>query len=299
MDKIEAMQIFLRVAELGSFTQAGENLGIPKNTVSTAVSQLENHLGSRLLHRTTRKVQMTQDGQAFYERSKDLLADFDELVSLFQTGTTHVAGRLRVDMASGIARRLVIPHLPAFFAQYPNIEVELSSTDRRVDLVREGFDCVIRIGALTDSGLIARPLGQLNLINCASLAYLQRYGTPQTLDDLSHHHLVHYVTSFGSKSVGWEYFDGEKNSILKMPGILTVNSAESYTAACLAGLGIIQTPQSAVQQYLESGELVEILPRYRPQPMPITLLYPHRRNLPKRVQVFMDWIGQLMRNYVV
>jgi DNA-binding transcriptional LysR family regulator len=158
MNRLDAMQIFARVAELASFTRAAESLGLPKASASNAVQQLESALGARLLHRTTRKVQLTQDGQAFYERSKDLLADMDELQSMFQQGEQALRGRLRVDMPSGIARAYIVPRLPKFLQAHPQIELELSSTDRRVDLVREGFDCVVRVGALGDANLIARPL---------------------------------------------------------------------------------------------------------------------------------------------
>ena len=187
MNTLEAMQIFIRVAELASFTRAADSLGIPKASASTAVQQLEASLGARLLHRTTRKVQMTHDGQAFYERSKDLLTDVDELQSMFQQGEQSLRGRLRVDMSGGVARLFVLPQLADFMQAHPLIELELSSTDRLVDLVREGFDCVLRVGPLVDSSLVARPLGAFRIINCASPAYLERHGTPKTLDDLATH----------------------------------------------------------------------------------------------------------------
>jgi len=288
MHRLEAMRIFVRVAELGSFTRAAENLGLPKASVSTAVQQLESSHGTQLLHRTTRKVQMTQDGLAFYERCKDLLADMDELTAMFQQAPQALRGRLRVDMPTGVAK-IIIPRLPEFLRAHPHLEIELSSTDRRVDLVREGFDCVLRIGVLDDSSLIARPLGHFRLINCASPAYLATYGTPRNLDDLAQHQLIHYVNTLGGKSLGWEYFDGATNRFIDMPGAITVNSAESYQASCLAGLGIIQVPAIGLLPFLESGELIEVLPEFRAAPMPVSLLYAHRRNLSQRVKVL--WIG--------
>jgi DNA-binding transcriptional LysR family regulator len=298
MDRLNGMLLFVRVAELGSFTKAADSLGLPKASVSAAVQQLESHLGTRLLQRTTRRVQLTQDGLACYERCKDLLADVDEIESMFQYRAGRLSGRLRVDMGHALARELVLPRLPEFLAEYPQLELELSCSDRRVDLVREGFDCVLRIGSLVDSGIIARPLGQLSMVNCASPAYLARYGTPTRLADLAHHRLVHYVQNLGSKPPGWEYFDGQATRFIEMPGAITVNATEAYTHACLAGIGIIQVPLSGVWRYLESGQLVELLPGYRAEPMPVSLLYPHRRNLSKRVQVFMDWLSGLMREYV-
>ena len=298
MNRLEAMQIFARVAELASFTRAAESMGLPKASISTAVQQLETLLGTRLLHRTTRKVQMTQDGRAFYERSKDLLADMDELQAMFQQGPQSLRGRLRVDLPSGVARSFVIPRLPEFLRDHPLLELELSATDRRVDLVREGFDCVLRIGPLYDSSLIARPLGQLSIVNCASPSYLKTYGTPRTLDDLASHRLIHYVTTLGAKPEGWEYFDGNEYRSLAMPGVLTVNSVEAYEASCLAGLGLIQAPAVGVRDMVRQGLLVEVLPEFSAEPMPVSLLYAHRRNLSKRLQVFMAWIADVIAPYL-
>ncbi|MDB5974799.1 MAG: LysR family transcriptional regulator [Nevskia sp.] len=298
MNRLDAMQIFVRVAELASFTRAAESLGLPKASASNAVQQLESALGARLLHRTTRKVQLTQDGQAFYERSKDLLADMDELQSMFQQGEQALRGRLRVDMPSGIARAYIVPRLPKFLQAHPQIELELSSTDRRVDLVREGFDCVVRVGALGDANLIARPLGRLRIGNFASPAYLRRHGTPRALEDLAGHQLIHYTVSFGSRPDGFEYLDGDTYRTLPMAGALTVNSTDAYQEACLVGLGLIQAPAMAHQHLLAQGLLVEVLPQYRAEPMPLSLLYANRRNLSKRVQVFMNWIAETLRPHV-
>jgi DNA-binding transcriptional LysR family regulator len=297
MNQLDAMQIFARVAELAGFTRAADSLGLPKASVSTAVQQLETLLGTRLLHRTTRRVQLTQDGQMFYERCKDLLADIDELQTLFQQ-ESQLRGRLRVDMPSGVARNLVVPQLRQFLQQHPQLELELSSTDRRVDLVREGFDCVLRVGTLTDSSLVARPLGKFRIVNCASPAYLARYGTPKTLADLASHQLIHYVPLLGAKSEGFEYFDGDGYRNLAMAGAITVNNSEAYQAACLAGLGITQVPLVGVRTLLAQRLLIEVLPQYPAEPMPVSLLYANRRNLPKRVQVFMNWLAQAMAPHV-
>jgi len=298
MNQLEAMQIFVRVADLASFTQAADSMGLPKASVSAAVQQLERLLGTRLLHRTTRKVQMTQDGQVFYERSKDVLADFEEMQMLFRSDPASLRGRLRVDMPLAVARDVVLPNLPEFLRAHPDLEIELSSTDRRVDLVREGFDCVLRVGTLSDSSLIARPLGEYRLINCASPEYLAQYGTPKTLADLATHRLVHYVPILGARSPGFEYVDPAdpaRTIALPIAGALTVNNSVSYLSACLAGLGITQAPEAGLRTYLMNGQLVEILPEFRPAPMPVWLLYPNRRQLPRRVQVFMTWFEKLMQ----
>ncbi len=300
MKLVDAMHVFVRVAELASFTAAADSLGLPKASASTAVQQLESRLGVQLLHRTTRRVQMTHDGRQFYERCKDMLADLDELQTMFQDQPQALSGRLRVDMPSMMARHVVIPKLPEFLQAHPQLALELSSTDRRVDVVREGFDCVLRVGTLVDSSLVARPLGAFRILNCASPAYLQRCGTPQHLDDLAAHRLIHYVANFGSKSDGFEYRDdrdatGEYRT-LPMPGALIVNNTEAYQAACLAGLGLIQAPAPGVRALIASGALVEVLPQLSAEPMPLSLLYPQRRHLSQRVRVFMDWIADTIED---
>ncbi|HBK45861.1 MAG TPA: LysR family transcriptional regulator [Xanthomonadaceae bacterium] len=294
MDRLDQLRCFLRVAELGSFTRAAALLGLPKASVSTAVQRLEAELGTQLLHRTTRRVQLTADGAAFRQRARDLLDDVDELHGMFQHGDAQLHGRLRVDMSSGFARLLVIPRLPEFLERHPALELELSGTDRRVDVVREGFDCVLRGGALDDNGLVARPLGTMRIANCASPAYLARRGVPTTLADLRDHALVHYAASLGQGAPGFEYHDGGGYRLLPMAGQLTVNNGEGYLAAALAGLGIIQLPRVGAREALASGALVEVLPQLTAEPMPVHLLYAQRRHLPLRVRAFMDWLADLL-----
>jgi DNA-binding transcriptional LysR family regulator len=295
VNRLDAMQAFVRVAELASFTRAADSLGLPKASISTAVQQLESLLGARLLHRTTRKVQLTQDGQAFYDRCKDLLADMDELQSMFQQGPAALSGRLRVDMPSGVAKRMIIPRLPEFLSVHPQLQLELSSTDRLVDLVREGFDCVLRVGTLQDSSVVARQLGYFRMINCASPAYLEAFGTPHQLADLANHRIVHYVSTLGAKPDGWEYHDGTAYRTIPVGGAITVNGVEAFEASCLAGLGMIQAPAVGLTQLIEQGLLVDVLPQYRAEAMPVSLLYAHRRNLSRRVQVFMAWMAETLR----
>jgi DNA-binding transcriptional LysR family regulator len=298
MTLLDSMTVFVRVAELASFTQAAQSLGQPKASISGAVQRLEAQLGTRLLHRTTRRVQLTQDGLAFYERCKDVLADVDELQAMFQPAPSALRGRLRVDLPMGVTHRMLLPQLPAFLDAHPGLEVELSSSDHRVDLVREGFDCVLRVGTLTDSSLVARPLGRYRLVNCASPAYLAAHGTPLSLDDLAQHRLIHYTQVLGTKPMGFEVMDeGAAGNArwLPMAGVLTVNNSE----ACLAGLGLIQVPEPGVAPHLADGRLVEVLPAHRAAPMPVTLLYANRRQLPQRVRVFMAWLAALMAPHLV
>lgn len=292
--RLDALRIFARVAEQGSFTRASETLGLPKATVSTAVRDLETELGVQLLQRTTRRVSLTFDGQAFLERTRDLLSDVDDLGAMFETEPGDLTGRVRVDMTVNMAAGLVIPRLPEFLARHPRVEVELSSTDRMVDVVREGFDCVVRAGGLTDSGLVARRVGTLEMANVASPAYLAAHGTPRTLEDLKDHKLVHYSQHLGAKPFGFEYPKGEGWAEWPMKGVLTVNNTQAYTAAALAGLGVIQAPRMGVGPHVESGALVEILPEYPAEPMPVSILYPQRRNLPRRVRAFIDWLAEIL-----
>lgn len=295
MNKLELLRTFVRVTELSSFTGAGESLGLPRSTVSEHVQALEELLGARLLQRTTRKVQATQDGRVLYERSKDLLAHMEELEGLFRQDETQLTGRIRVDLPTMMARDLILPRLPHFMDAHPLIELEISATDRQVDLLAEGFDCVLRVGAQPDQSVVARLLCSMPMINCVSAGYLQRFGVPRTLADLADHHLVHYVRPLGSRSAGFEYLQGNKVQRLPMAGRVTVNSTDAYKSACLGGFGIIQVPALGIGDQLASGELVAVLPEYPAPPLDVSLLYAGQRHLPLRVRVFMDWLAATLQ----
>ncbi|MGY2199516.1 LysR family transcriptional regulator [Pseudomonas gingeri] len=293
MNKLELLRTFIRVTELSSFTLASESLGLPRSSVSEHIQALEELLGTRLLQRTTRKVQATQDGLVLYERSKDLLSHMDELEGLFRQDAALLSGRIRFDMPSVMARRVIMPRLPEFMARHPRIELEISSTDRRVDLLGEGFDCVLRVGAQPDQSVVARHVSSLQMVNCASPAYLRRHGTPLTPEDLAGHRLVHYVGVLGSRSAGFEYLHNGKRVQVPMDGSVTVNSTDCYESACLGGFGLIQAPRHGVRKHLDSGELVAVLPDYLPAPLEVSLLYAQQRHLPRRVRVFMEWLVTL------
>ena len=206
---LHELRIFATVAELASFSRAAEQLGLAKGRVSTAVQQLEARLGTRLLQRTTRSVRVTPDGERFLDRCKELLTEAEQLQAMFQPAASGLSGRLRIDLPNTIARDFVLPRLPEFLAAHPLLEIGVSTTDRRVDLVHEGFDCVLRVGALVDSDLVARPLGGLPMRNVASPAYLRTHGTPRSLDDLAAHHVVHYMPSLNAQGAAWEHVDGD------------------------------------------------------------------------------------------
>ncbi|ARN34807.1 LysR family transcriptional regulator, partial [Pseudomonas aeruginosa] len=287
MDRLDSMRVFLRVAETGSFTKAADLLDMPRATVSAAVQQLEAQLGSRLLHRTTRQVQLTHDGSVVLERCRHLLEDMEELESLFHDGS-RASGRLKVDVPSRVARLLIAPALPEFFRQHPDIELELGSSDRSVDLVQEGVDCVLRVGQLGNSSLVARRLGEMQLINCASPAYLEEHGEPRTPADLDRHWAVNYASPSSGRVLPWEYREDGRTLTRALRSRVTVNNAESYIACCLSGLGLIQIPAYDVREHLQRGELREVLPQWRAEAMPAYALYPHRRHLSRRVRAFVD-----------
>ncbi|MET0774209.1 MAG: LysR family transcriptional regulator [Pseudomonas mandelii] len=296
MNKLELLRTFVRVSEMSSFTLAGESLGLPRSTVSEHVQALETLLGTRLLQRTTRRVQATQDGLVLYERSKDLLSHMDDIEGLFRQDPASLVGRIRIDMPNFLARQVVMPQLPEFMARHPHLELEISTTDRRVDLLREGFDCVLRVGWQPDQSVVARRVCDFAMVNCASPAYLQRYGIPETLEDLAQHRMVHYVGVLGSRSDGFLYEVEGKPRQLPMAGSVTVNSTDAYELACLGGFGLIQAPVKGMQSHLSSGDLVAVLPQFSAPSMEVSLLYARQRHLPLRVRAFMDWLANVIQS---
>lgn len=294
MDRIDLFRVFARVVETTSFTRAAETLNLPRSTVSTAIQELEARLGARLLARTTRSVTPTTDGRAFYDHCLRLIADVEEAENLFRHEGSTPRGLLRVNLPGRIGRLLVAPRLPEFLGRYPGIDIALGVTDRAVNLVEDGIDCVLRVGPLHDSGLIARRLGDLALVNVAAPAYLARHGVPQVPADLAHHQAVRYASPSTGRIEEWEWEEGGATHSLSMAGRVTVNSAEAFIACCVAGLGLIQIPAYDVADLLHAGALVEVLPRWRAAPLPMALLYPHRKHLSRRIQVFADWLEEVL-----
>lgn len=295
----DELRIFSRVAELSSFSRAADQLGLTRARTSVAVQQLEERLGTRLLQRTTRSVRLTEDGERFLERCKDYLAEGEQLAGMFRSDASGLTGRLRIDLPATVARELVIPRLPEFLALHPALEVGISTTDRRVDLVNEGFDCVLRVGVLGDSELVARPLGFMRMANAASPAYLQAHGTPRTLADLAHHRIVHFAQTLSPNDAGWEYFDAVQGRYRMQPvrSLVTVNGTDAYNAAAVAGLGLIQAPVGGLQPCFDSGSLVQVMPGFAARPMPVSLVYVNRRQLAPRVLAVMNWLTELLAPY--
>lgn len=299
MDRMDLYRVFARVVECASFTRAADGLGLPRSSVSAAVQMLESRLGARLLNRTTRRVSVTEDGAVFYERCVRLLSDMEEAEDLFRSAGGRPFGRLRVDVPGRIGRLVIAPALPQFLEAYPEIEIDLGMTDRAVDLVEERADCVLRVGPLGDSGLVGRRIGDLDLINVASPAYLARHGAPRGPQELADHLAVNYASPSSGRVEPWEWMEGESVRTQPIRGVVCVNSAEGLIACCLAGLGLIQIPAYDVAGHVAAGELVRVMDDHRAQSMQMTLLYPHRRQAPERLKVFSAWLEALLRRHVL
>jgi LysR family transcriptional regulator, regulator for bpeEF and oprC len=294
LDQLAAMRAFVRVVEAGNFTRAALTLEMPKPTVTKLVQTLEAHVRTKLLHRTTRRVSVTPDGAAYYERVVRLLADLDELDGSMTSSQARPIGRLRVDIASTLAVLIIIPALAEFHARYPEIQLDLGVTDRPVDLIGENVDCVVRGGRLTDQSLIARRIGALHFITCAAPSYLQRHGEPQTPRDLENgHHIVSYFKARTGQSLPLIFMqeEGERHEITG-PYIVAVNDGNAYVAAGIAGLGIMQAPLFMVEKHLESGALRQVLAGWQADTLPLHVVFPPNRHISNKVRVFVDWVAE-------
>lgn len=293
MDRLQAMQVFTRVVDTNSFTKAAETLDLPRASVTTIIQNLEAYLSVRLMHRTTRRLSLTPDGAAYYERCVRILADVDETESSLQNGSKKPHGKLRVDMPGALGRTVVIPALCEFHKRYPDIDLQLGFSDRPVDLLQEGVDCVIRVGALQDSSLVARRIGLFEGVTCAAPDYLARAGEPTTLDELSQFEAVNYFSSRTGRIINFDFLVDGKEVEVKMPSVVSVNDADAYLTCALEGFGLIQAPLFMVLPHLRSGALKEVLPAWKPLPMPISTVYPHSRHLSPKVRVFVDWVAEV------
>lgn len=294
MDRIRQMQIFVQVVDSGSFSRAADLLRLQRSTVSTEIRTLEDRLQCQLLHRTTRQVVPTRDGMDFLSVAREIVDSVMAAEAMFLQPEHGITGRLRIDMPSRIAREVVIPALPQFLADQPGLSIELGASDGLTDLVANGVDCVLRVGALESSELISRKLGELPFVTCASPAYLARFGTPEMPDDLTGHRIVNYTSRFPARSSDLTFrVDGGRVDIA-VRNVITVDSAEAYVSAAQAGLGIIQVPAFDVRKLLMEGSLVPVLPGYAPPPEPLTFLFIERRNLPRGVRIFQDWLEKTL-----
>jgi DNA-binding transcriptional LysR family regulator len=288
------MRAFARVVEAGSFTRAADLLDMPKATLTKLIQGLEAHLRTQLLHRTTRRVNVTPDGAAYYERAMRLLTDLDELDGSMTQSQTSPSGKLRVDVGSAIARLCIVPALHSFHKRYPDIRIDLGVTDRPVDLIAENVDCVIRGGALTDQSLIARRIAELEFLTCAAPSYIERHGEPLHPRELED---GHFVVGYFSARTGRPYpltfsLRGER---LELPGrsLVAVNDGNAYVAAGVAGLGVIQAPRFMVRHEMAAGTLQRVLPEWSGEILPLYVVYPPNTHLSNRLRVFVDWVADL------
>jgi DNA-binding transcriptional LysR family regulator len=293
-DQLLAMRAFARVVEAGTFTRASQSLEMPKATLTKLIQALEGHLRTRLLNRTTRRVTVTPDGAAYYERVIQLLAELDELDGSMALSQTSPKGRLRIDISGSLATLIVIPALPDFHARYPDIQIDIGVTDRPVNLVEENVDCVVRGGEINDQSLIARRIAELSFLTCAAPSYLARHGEPQHPRDIEQDHMIVGYFSPGSGR-NWPLnfiIDGEPTDI-NARYITAFNDGSSYVAAGVAGLGIIQAPQFMISHHFGDGSLRPILTGWKTEPMPLYVVYPPNRHLSTKLRTFVDWIAEV------
>lgn len=293
MDRLHAMKVFTRVVETSSFTRAADTLGLPRASVTVTVQALEEFLKVRLLQRTTRRVNPTPDGAGYYERCVRILAEIEETEGSLKTQGRAARGKLRIDMPAALGRIIVMPKIHEFYAAYPDIELMLGFGDRPVDLIQEGVDCAIRVGALEDSSLVARRVGLYQALTVASPAYLERHGTPATIADLDHHVATNYFSGRTGRVMGLTFEAGGRSLEVRMKGNIAVNDAEAHMESGLDGIGIIQAGRFMALPHLQAGRLIEILPNWKPPPVPISTIYPHNRHLSLTVRVFVDWVAKL------
>jgi len=294
MDRFQAMQVFIGVVDANSFSRAADNLELPRATVTTIIQNLESHLQVRLLNRTTRRLSLTPDGAAYYEHCARILGEMEETELSFRDAARGPKGRLRIDVPSTIARLILIPRLCEFHMRYPEVELVIGMGDRPVDLVREAVDCVIRIGTLQDSTLVARRIGTFKFVTCAAPDYLDRNGIPTSIEDLvANHHAVHYFSSSTGRTLDWDFIVDGQAVPVKMSGCISVNDSEAYVACGLQGFGMIQPARFMVLPHLESGALVEVLSHLSPSSMPISAAYMQNRHLSPKVRAFVDWVAEL------
>jgi DNA-binding transcriptional LysR family regulator len=298
MDHLQAIRVFCRVVETGAFNRAAQSLHMPNATVSKWIRSLETHLGVALLERSTRRVHVTNEGSAYYERMRLLLAELDDVESTL--GRTHAnpRGRLRVDTGGSTASGILIPALPEFRERYPDIHVEIGVTDRVVDVIGENVDCAIRSTA-NDLSLIAHRIGKLRWTTCASPAYLARYGAPDHPNQIltGNYPVAGYFSARTGAVQPLHFRDGGHPFQFEPRTSVMVNESNAHLATALAGLGLIHTLDFMVRPAIERGELLPILEAWRPEPLDVYIVYAPSRQLSAKVRVFVTWITEVYTRY--
>lgn len=290
MDKVKAMQTFVRIVEANSFTRAAESLNLPRASLTATMQNLERHLGAQLLQRTTRRLSLTPEGERYYEQCAAILAAIETAEAGFLgDAARRMQGRLRIDMPGALGRAIVLPRIGEFRRAWPGIDLSIGMGDRLVDLTAEGIDCVLRVGALQDSSLVARRIGLMRFTIAATPDYLARRGTPLAIDDLAGHDGIVHFSGRTGRPFDWELQDGSGVRKVAMKGGIAVNDADANLACALQGLGLAQL--ACYQLRGHAGKLVEVLPDAAPTPMPVSLVYPQGRIANPRLQVFADWVS--------
>jgi LysR family transcriptional regulator for bpeEF and oprC len=295
MEKLQAMTIFVRVVEAQSFSKAAQTLSMPRSSVTTIIKRLERHLGTELLRRSTRTLSLTDSGERYYASCRAILSDIARAESDLSTDATSPRGRVRADMPGVIGRAIVLPRLAEFERRFPGIELVLGLSDRPADLIYDGIDCVIRTGELADSTLIARRLGQLSWITCASPRYLKEHGEPDTVTALSAHRAINYISNATGRPFDWRFNVEGENLTVTMQSRFAVNETEAYLQCGLEGLGLIQLSEFVALPYLKTGRLKEVLASMRCAPVPISIVYLNRRNASGATKAFVDWIAEIFQ----
>ena len=291
------MQLFVRVVETGGITRAADSLRMPKATATTLLQKLEAELGVRLLNRTTRRVSVTAEGLGYYERCVEILAKVNETEESLGSSSVKPHGRLRVDAPTLMARSVIVPALPSFFAKYPDIELELGSSERRADLLEEGIDCAVWSGELEDSSLVARRVGLLYLATCAAPSYLREHGYPASPGDLGRHRCINHFSRRSQKIFDWVFAKDGMRTQISLRGFVALDDENSYVAAAEAGLGVAQIPAFVLKEAMERGALDVVLGEWLPEPAPLYVVYPQHRQLSSKVRVFVEWIAELFNEH--
>lgn len=306
MDQLLALRVFVRIAESGAFSKAADSMNVPRATVTKLIQDLERHLGTKLLQRTTRRVNVTPEGAAYYERAARLIADLDEMDEVAAQARAQPRGRIRVDVGSVLANMIVIPALPGFRARHPDLHVDLGVGDRSIDLIGEGVDCVIRGGELGDTSLVARRIADLDWVTCASPPYLKARGAPKHPSDLiehdskspggggsSGHEVIGYFSSLTGKAAPLEFRKGDDQVVIQRQTAVAVNESTAHLSALLSGLGIGQTFRFAVAPHLAAGRLQTVLDDWSRPRHPLNVIYPSNRHLSAKLRMFVDWVAEV------
>lgn len=294
---VEYLNIYIQVVEQGSFTRAADILQIHRPTVSKAIQQIEDDLGVKLIHRTTRKLSVTTEGEEFYYRARLVLTEVNDMMASFSP-TLPLRGRLRLDVPLALAHSILIPNLKHFQSLYPGIDVVLVSSDKKTDLITEGVDCLVRLGELQDSSFISRRLGEIRMVTCAAPIYLQQHGRPETLADLNQHRAINFFSDHSREVMEWKFTEDGNVVSLRPPGSMLVDNSDILLSCGLAGLGIIQATFNALAPHIASGDLEEILTQYPPVSKPVSVMYPDRRYLSPKVRVFIDWFSDVLARQI-